>query len=663
MKKRILASFLSLLLVLSLMPTSALAAEESSEVPTEPIVVEPVEPAKEPTEPEEPAEEPEIPLTDLTPAEPVENDSVADTVLSSDTDSWENCTACSEGQPHMIKTKEDLNKIRTHLSADGTKTTGYFKLATNIVFEPSDFEDGGAFYNDGHGFEPIGVFQKPNGTNKETFSFNNAVFDGDHHTISGLKIWNDGTYGVFTGLFGHVNNGSVIKNLTLDNCDILHNKSGNSGYATAGILAGYVHGGTTRIENCSVANSTIQNTSPSTDLTINATGAIAGRLCTGPTVAACTVKKVEISSLASAGSICGVLAAGTITDCMVENTEVIGSLIGGITGNLVSVSSIKNAYLDCTLKYVHTDVNLTANNIGGLMGRNYSKSEIENCLIFSEVDVTDIQENGAYIGGLIGFDSLHSTVKNTYWNVTLHGVPNEGCYVGAVASTRDAKNFSTYEKCAYVAHGDYGQFASSEGISQVLPLFAFPERLELVYGSNSEALKGVESDALTLTIDNADILSIDEQGIIHILNAGTANIIVEAGINNRYEFTTIPVIVTPKEIKVSMTDKTETYNEQPHTIEATATEGGTLPEDLELVYSYKESTADENTYIHVAPTHPGSYTVKVESGNPNYTLAGITTATLTISEPQQEQDVSDHVTVTAPSLVYDGKAKSLYRRL
>ena len=251
----------------------------------------------------------------------------------------------------------------------------------------------------------------------------------------------------------------------------------------------------------------------------------------------------------------------------------------------------------------------------------------------------------------------NSTVKNTYWNVTLHGVPNEGCYVGAVASTRDAKNFSTYEKCAYVAHGDYEQFASSEGTSQVSPLFAFPERLELVYGSNSEALKGLESDALTLTVDNADILSIDEQGIIHILNAGTANIIVEAGINNRYEFTTIPVIVTPKEIKVSMTDKTEPYNEQPHTIEAMAADGAILPADLELVYSYKESSASDSPYIPVAPTHPGTYIVKVESGNPNYTLTGKTSATLTISELQQAQDVSNQVAVTDPSLVYDGKAK------
>ena len=62
MKKRILASFLSLVLVLSLVPASALAVEESSEVPAGPTVVEPVEPSEVPAVPPvEEQEEPEIP--------------------------------------------------------------------------------------------------------------------------------------------------------------------------------------------------------------------------------------------------------------------------------------------------------------------------------------------------------------------------------------------------------------------------------------------------------------------------------------------------------------------------------------------------------------------------------------------------------------------------
>ncbi len=128
MKKRILASFLSLVLVLSLVPASALAAEEpkqdvdstvvteaptdpsdtgstepSGETPGEPPVEEPTEPeapvcaqlegcvdgAHDPecplyVEPEKPAEEPEVPLTDLIPAEPVEEKPAATEELEAD---------------------------------------------------------------------------------------------------------------------------------------------------------------------------------------------------------------------------------------------------------------------------------------------------------------------------------------------------------------------------------------------------------------------------------------------------------------------------------------------------------------------------------------------------------------------------------------------------
>ena len=184
------------------------------------------------------------------------------------------------------------------------------------------------------------------------------------------------------------------------------------------------------------------------------------------------------------------------------------------------------------------------------------------------------------------------------------------------------------------------------------------DAITMEYGS-TQAFPTIDGVALKdWTSDNEKVVQI-VNGELKAVGVGKANITANAvpDAARSGETLTVSVTVTAKKIKVSMTDKTETYNEQPHTIEAEAAEGGTLPTDLELVYSYKESNASDDEYIHVAPSHPGTYTVKVESGNPNYTLDGTTTATLTISEPQQEQDVSDHVTVTAPSLVYDGKAK------
>ena len=59
-------------------------------------------------------------------------------------DEWALCAACSEETPHLISTKEDLDKIRTHLDENG-HVTGYFQLANDIVFEEADFAEGGAF--------------------------------------------------------------------------------------------------------------------------------------------------------------------------------------------------------------------------------------------------------------------------------------------------------------------------------------------------------------------------------------------------------------------------------------------------------------------------------------------------------------------------------------
>ena len=184
------------------------------------------------------------------------------------------------------------------------------------------------------------------------------------------------------------------------------------------------------------------------------------------------------------------------------------------------------------------------------------------------------------------------------------------------------------------------------------------DKITMEYGS-TKTPPTIEGVALTdWTSANPDVVKI-ENGQLIATGVGDTTITANAApaATRSGETLTVSVKVTPKEITVSMTDKTETYNEQPHTIEAKPAEGGTLPEDLELVYSYKESNASDNEYIHVAPTHPGAYTVKVESGNPNYKLIGKTNATLMISAPQQEQDVSAQVTVTVPSLVYDGKAK------
>ena len=53
--------------------------------------------------------------------------------------------------PYQIETKEQLNAVRNNMSA-------CYILTKDIVFEDSDFAEGGAYYNEGQGWEPIGRF-------------------------------------------------------------------------------------------------------------------------------------------------------------------------------------------------------------------------------------------------------------------------------------------------------------------------------------------------------------------------------------------------------------------------------------------------------------------------------------------------------------------------
>ena len=94
-----------------------------------------------------------------------------------------------------ISTKEQLNAVRNNLS-------GKYYLTKNIVFEESDFAKGSAFYNNGTGWEPIGT------------SYSNSftgIFDGNGHTITGLKQNISANENVYGGLFGYVSGGTIQK--------------------------------------------------------------------------------------------------------------------------------------------------------------------------------------------------------------------------------------------------------------------------------------------------------------------------------------------------------------------------------------------------------------------------------------------------------------------
>ena len=304
----------------------------------------------------------------------------------------------------------------------------------------------------------------------------------------------------------------------------------------------------------------------------------------------------------------------------------------------------------------------------------YNSNTVKVIIPYTEngIEYTTDQDGHAYVFSTYGDDSKLNTVilgnspkengvqtlfanslKNVNYMVLGAGVQSigdwmlsedqnfkGGLYPSTLSTTNDDLSFTSKAT----------KFTLSQGSS-----ITRGDKLEMMQLNKPENGEDV-SNHITYSSSDEDVATVDNQGAISAVGAPGNQAIISA-MYDGVVFAQITVSVAAKEIAVSMTNKTVTYDGQSHTIEAKAAEGGTLPKDLELVYSYK-ATAGDSAYIPVAPTHPGIYTVKVESGNPNYKLTGIPTATLTISEPMQAEDVSNQVAVTAPSLVYDGTAKA-----
>lgn len=107
----------------------------------------------------------------------------------------------------FIKTPQDLASIGT--SRDSLK--GYYILLNDI--DLSDYLSiNGLGYNDGKGWNPIGVYHDvADGTALlDTFQ---GTFNGNGYTISGLYINRSDELAYNAGLFGYVSNMGVIKNL------------------------------------------------------------------------------------------------------------------------------------------------------------------------------------------------------------------------------------------------------------------------------------------------------------------------------------------------------------------------------------------------------------------------------------------------------------------
>lgn len=273
-------------------------------------------------------------------------------------------------------------------------------------------------------------------------------YNGDGHTISGLKLTANSNY---RGLFGRTNS-AVIRNLTIDASQM----SSNSQHK--GILCGMNYGGL--IDNCAVTHSKVTGGSTYTGVlcgsnyygdirhcnvtsdTLQSTGERAGGICgynEYGVIDSCYSEKLYVTGAgAYKGGIAGYNYRGNVTYCHIANSyfNVSGEQAGGICGRNHgegATALVANCY------NLNTEMHSTANYLGGIDGYQYhTYSTTRNCYVTGGT----IQSNKSYVGGIIGYQYYNvgnNYVKNCYNENSITGAS----YVGGITGESREANVDT----------------------------------------------------------------------------------------------------------------------------------------------------------------------------------------------------------------------------
>ena len=225
-----------------------------------------------------------------------------------------------------------------------------------------------------------------------------GLFDGNYYAITNLT-WRSYTSRPCVGLFGSVGAGGRVKNLGMEDANII----ARSVLGRVGALAGCNRG---MITDC-YSTGTIMGTIDVGGLAgYNDEGTIANCFST----AAITAGPTDIS----AGGLAGTNLKGTITDCYSSGTIIGGNCCGGLVGMNLSGNITR----------CHSTGNVRGNNyVGGLVGDNEPNSEPEDSPITQCYSKGQVQGN-LYVGGLVGSNGYfgdNSTISNCYSTSSVSG--------------------------------------------------------------------------------------------------------------------------------------------------------------------------------------------------------------------------------------------------
>ena len=281
----------------------------------------------------------------------------------------------------------DANDGRTDTNGDSVLDAAD---DADVDADDDDNIDGGAFWNGGAGWRPLGT-----GVDKFV-----AVFEGNGHTIANLFFDRGPNFNNWdrVGLFGRLGDdgltpprGATIRNLVLTGASV-------AGDDRVGILTGQTYS-TTTISNVRVS------------------GAATGRRYVGGLIG--VVGEDTRISRAS--------ASGSVTASNNQAGGLVGENKGDIAASYAAVAVSGNANVGGLVghnddgailaSYATGSVNSNASNVGGVVGLNGGD-------IIASYSTGAVSRSGGStlgVGGLVGNDDLSGTVSNSYWDTESSG--------------------------------------------------------------------------------------------------------------------------------------------------------------------------------------------------------------------------------------------------
>ena len=327
------------------------------------------------------------------------------------------CDGSSEATAYQIRTTIDLELLAQRVNSGNKYVDKYFKLMNDIAYAHT------TAWNDATSTE-----------NNYTAIGNNAklfagTFDGDGHTISGIRIYKGGSdasinsaIDSYQGLFGHVGIEGTVKNVTLTDARI-------TGFENVGGIAGKNGGGT--VTGCRVAGDValhaVQNGAENFGgiVSYNSYGTVSG--CTS------SVKISAASGITGIGNFGGIVGnnfciksndifVGTITNCHAIGASVAASgQPGAIVGNYQVDNTSDNTLSGSGNTYHSCLVGGNAFNIGVgwyFYGNTYFYGDVDGAALDNTAFLLDDYMDAPALIAAYADPGSHTAISSTIPNVS-----------------------------------------------------------------------------------------------------------------------------------------------------------------------------------------------------------------------------------------------------